>query len=214
MDYLELYRRYGAMLQTGGSDQWGNLTAGVDLIRRVEGVIRPCPGDAARHARGRHQVRQDRDRGHLPGPGDDLALRLLPVLPQPGRCGRRPAPQGLQLPLPRGDHALASGRRRARRRRARRSRSWRVSSPHWSTATTRRRQAVAASEALFGRATCTRSTSGALAAAARGAAHDPAISRRDASGPGAAVATGLAQSRGRRAPHRRRRAVPTSTTGA
>jgi tyrosyl-tRNA synthetase len=38
MDYLELYRRYGCTLQTGGSDQWGNLVAGVDLIRRVEGA--------------------------------------------------------------------------------------------------------------------------------------------------------------------------------
>ena len=38
LDYLELFRRYGTILQTGGSDQWGNLTAGVDLIRRVEGV--------------------------------------------------------------------------------------------------------------------------------------------------------------------------------
>ncbi|WP_242894280.1 tyrosine--tRNA ligase [Actinomadura litoris] len=37
MDFLELYRRYGCVLQTGGSDQWGNLTAGADLIRRVEG---------------------------------------------------------------------------------------------------------------------------------------------------------------------------------
>lgn len=37
MDYLELHRRYGCVLQTGGSDQWGNLTAGVDLIRRVAG---------------------------------------------------------------------------------------------------------------------------------------------------------------------------------
>jgi tyrosyl-tRNA synthetase len=36
MDYLELYRRYGCALQTGGSDQWGNLTAGTDLIHRVE----------------------------------------------------------------------------------------------------------------------------------------------------------------------------------
>ena len=36
MDYLELFRRHGCVLQTGGSDQWGNLTAGVDLIRRVE----------------------------------------------------------------------------------------------------------------------------------------------------------------------------------
>lgn len=36
MDYLELHRRYGCVLQTGGSDQWGNLTSGVDLIHRVE----------------------------------------------------------------------------------------------------------------------------------------------------------------------------------
>ncbi len=38
MDYLELYRSYGCVLQTGGSDQWGNLTSGIDLIHRVEGV--------------------------------------------------------------------------------------------------------------------------------------------------------------------------------
>ena len=38
LDYRELYRRYGCTLQTGGSDQWGNITAGVDLIRRSEGV--------------------------------------------------------------------------------------------------------------------------------------------------------------------------------
>jgi tyrosyl-tRNA synthetase len=37
MDYLELFRRYGCRLQTGGSDQWGNLTSGTDLIRRVTG---------------------------------------------------------------------------------------------------------------------------------------------------------------------------------
>ena len=37
-DYLELYRRYGCTLQLGGSDQWGNLVSGVDLIGRVEGA--------------------------------------------------------------------------------------------------------------------------------------------------------------------------------
>jgi tyrosyl-tRNA synthetase len=36
MDYLELFRRYGCRLQTGGSDQFGNIVAGVDLVRRVE----------------------------------------------------------------------------------------------------------------------------------------------------------------------------------
>ncbi|MEV0795749.1 tyrosine--tRNA ligase [Kribbella sp. NPDC050459] len=36
LDFLELYRRHNCTLQTGGSDQWGNLTAGVELIRRTE----------------------------------------------------------------------------------------------------------------------------------------------------------------------------------
>ncbi|MEZ5780027.1 MAG: tyrosine--tRNA ligase [Paracoccaceae bacterium] len=37
-DFLELNRRYGCLLQMGGSDQWGNIVSGVDLIRRVEGI--------------------------------------------------------------------------------------------------------------------------------------------------------------------------------
>ncbi len=37
-DFLELYRRHGCILQMGGSDQWGNIVSGADLIRRVEGV--------------------------------------------------------------------------------------------------------------------------------------------------------------------------------
>ncbi len=36
-DYLELSRRNDCLLQIGGSDQWGNIVAGIDLIRRVEG---------------------------------------------------------------------------------------------------------------------------------------------------------------------------------
>jgi tyrosyl-tRNA synthetase len=36
LDYLHLYRTYGCTLQTGGADQWGNLTAGSDLINRAE----------------------------------------------------------------------------------------------------------------------------------------------------------------------------------
>jgi tyrosyl-tRNA synthetase len=38
LDFLELFRRYNCVLQTGGSDQWGNLTSGTDLIRKVEGA--------------------------------------------------------------------------------------------------------------------------------------------------------------------------------
>jgi len=37
-DFLELYRRKGCLLQIGGDDQWGNIVAGVELIRRVEGA--------------------------------------------------------------------------------------------------------------------------------------------------------------------------------
>ena len=38
LDYLNLYRDHGCTLQTGGSDQWGNLTSGTELIRKVEGA--------------------------------------------------------------------------------------------------------------------------------------------------------------------------------
>src|SRR5215208_4138815 len=37
-DFLELNQRYGATLQMGGSDQWGNITAGIELIRRTVGA--------------------------------------------------------------------------------------------------------------------------------------------------------------------------------
>ena len=38
MDYLQLFRSHGCTLQFGGSDQWGNITAGVELIRRADGA--------------------------------------------------------------------------------------------------------------------------------------------------------------------------------
>ena len=36
-DFLELFRRHGCRLQSGASDQWGNIVSGVDLVRRIEG---------------------------------------------------------------------------------------------------------------------------------------------------------------------------------
>jgi tyrosyl-tRNA synthetase len=36
-DFLHVFRKYGCVLQAGGNDQWGNILAGVDLVRRVEG---------------------------------------------------------------------------------------------------------------------------------------------------------------------------------
>lgn len=38
-DYLQLYRAHGCRLQIGGSDQWGNIVGGVDLVRRVEAAV-------------------------------------------------------------------------------------------------------------------------------------------------------------------------------
>ena len=38
LDFRELYRLYDCVLQTGGSDQWGNLTSGIDLIKRSDGA--------------------------------------------------------------------------------------------------------------------------------------------------------------------------------
>lgn len=37
-DYLQLYKRHGCRLQVGGDDQWGNIVAGIELIRRTEGT--------------------------------------------------------------------------------------------------------------------------------------------------------------------------------
>ncbi|MFW5471671.1 tyrosine--tRNA ligase [Knoellia sp. CPCC 206450] len=52
LDFLELFRTHGCTLQTGGQDQWGNLTAGSDLIHKVEGesvhlLTTPLVTDAA-----------------------------------------------------------------------------------------------------------------------------------------------------------------------
>jgi tyrosyl-tRNA synthetase len=46
LDFRQLYLDYGCVLQTGGSDQWGNLTSGVDLIKRAEGATVHAIGTA------------------------------------------------------------------------------------------------------------------------------------------------------------------------
>ena len=48
-DFLHLYRSYGVELQCGGADQWGNITAGLELIRRVEGPRRRGVGAELAH---------------------------------------------------------------------------------------------------------------------------------------------------------------------
>ena len=59
-DFLELRRRHGVTLQMGGSDQWGNITAGIELIRRTTGIEAHAITSAAGDDVGRNEVRQDR----------------------------------------------------------------------------------------------------------------------------------------------------------
>ena len=108
MDYLELFRNYGCTLQFGGSDQWGNITAGVELIRRVEGARVHALGHALAHQGRRHEVRKDRERNHLARPGDDFAVRLPSVLlERRGRKGHR-VPQGIQRTQPGRDRGAGA----------------------------------------------------------------------------------------------------------
>ena len=59
-DFLELNRRYGCVLQMGGSDQWGNIVNGIDLTRRVLDARDLRPDLAAADHLGRAQDGQDR----------------------------------------------------------------------------------------------------------------------------------------------------------
>ena len=108
LDYLQLYRDFGCTLQTGGNDQWGNLTAGSDLIHRVEGAsVHLLTTPLLTDSLGR-EVRQERGQRHLAVRRDDQPVRLLPVLAQRrGRLGAHPA-AGVHRP-----HARRAGRARA-----------------------------------------------------------------------------------------------------
>ena len=44
IDFLKMYEQYGVTLQVGGQDQWGNITAGLELIRKIHGVDVKCYG--------------------------------------------------------------------------------------------------------------------------------------------------------------------------
>ena len=64
-DFHWLYRNMACEMQVGGSDQWGNITAGVDLVRRRESVHLHALTVPADHQGRRHEVRQDGRWGHL-----------------------------------------------------------------------------------------------------------------------------------------------------
>ena len=79
-DFLWLHEHEGCELQIGGSDQWGNITAGIDLIRRRTAAPRARSELPAAAALRRAEVRQERDGRRVARCRAHLALRLLPVL--------------------------------------------------------------------------------------------------------------------------------------
>ena len=107
MDFLNLYRDHGVTLQHGGSDQWGNITGGVELIRRAAGGhAHAFATPLVTKADGTKYGKTEAGALWLDA-ADDVAVRLLPVLAQRrGRPGRGDA-EDLHLPAA-----------------ARRSRSW------------------------------------------------------------------------------------------
>ena len=113
-DYLQLFRRDGCRLQIGGSDQWGNIVGGVELIRRVEG--------ATVHALTTPLVTDSEGRkfGKSTGGGN---IWLDPSMTSPyawyqyfvnvADADVGPLPADVHVPRPRGDRGAGEGRRRA-----------------------------------------------------------------------------------------------------
>ena len=90
-DFLRLHLDHGCDLQIGGSDQWGNITMGIELIRKVVPGRGVGPDHAARPQGRRDQVRQDRERHGLARPQAHQPLCHVPVLLQLDRRHGRAA---------------------------------------------------------------------------------------------------------------------------
>ena len=113
-DFQHLHRELGCELQMGGADQWGNITAGLELIRRTS---EPRDGWVAQRVRAgvpaaaRAVGRQVREVGErrlrLAPPRRDVAVRVLPALAEHGR------PRHLDLPAL--VHAVRAGADRGAR---------------------------------------------------------------------------------------------------
>ena len=139
-DFRWLYEHHDVELQMGGSDQWGNITAGIDLIRRTPRQGRPRPHLAPPDQGRRRQDGQVGRRRGLARPGQDQPVPVPPV-PDPDR--RR---AGRPLPAATSACAPSARSRRCSRPTPRRpsgawpSGPWPTSSPSWSTARRRPRR--------------------------------------------------------------------------
>ena len=149
-DYRWLHEHHGCELQIGGSDQWGNILAGVDLIRRRHGAAVHAPLLAADHRGRRHQVRQDHRCPGLARPRAHVAVRVLPALDQ-HRRRRAAAVAGAVHPPARGRRWTACWRSTPPSRGAGGpSGCWRARSPRSCTGRRRPTAAEQASDVLFG----------------------------------------------------------------
>ena len=216
-DYLHLYRTHGCRLQIGGSDQWGNIVGGVELVRRVDGAHRARAHHAAGHRQRGPQVRQvDGRRQHLARPGDDLAVRLVPVLRQRGRRRRGPVPAAVHVPDAR--RRSRSWRRPSRNVRSERAGQRRLAAELTTLVHGRHQteQVIAASTALFGRGDLRELDAGTLDAALAEVPTATASARRPARRSWTScVATGLVREpRGRAAGRERGRGVREQRQGA
>ena len=93
-DFRHLYEHEGVELQAGGSDQWGNIVAGVDLIRRATGRPAPRADAPADHEGRRHQVRQDASGapcGSIPAQTSPYQFRQFWMQVDDAMVGRVPA---------------------------------------------------------------------------------------------------------------------------
>ena len=213
-DYVELHQRYGCTLQIGGSDQWGNIIAGVRLVRQKLGATVHALTVAAGDRLRRQEVRQvDRRRQPLARPGDDQPVCLVPVLLQHRRRRRDPLPAVVHLPVAPTSSPSWRRRRPSGRTNARPSGGWPRNSPRWCTGRRRRIAVELASQALFGRGELAGLDEPTLAAALREAASVAEL-RPGAPGRHHRPAGGQRAGRRARAPRGARspRAVSTSTT--
>ncbi|MCJ8506003.1 tyrosine--tRNA ligase [Kocuria flava] len=193
LDYLYLYRDHGCTLQTGGSDQWGNLTSGTELIRKVEGT--------AVHAIGTPLITNSD--GTKFGKSEGNAVWLDPELTSPYafyqfwlNTADADVVDRLKvftfLTRARIEELAEQVRDAPFRREAQKVLAWEVCSLVHGTAATE--QAVAASEAVFGKGELAGLDEPTLAAVA---AELPSVvvGREELSVVDLLVATGLAESR-------------------
>jgi tyrosyl-tRNA synthetase len=104
-DFLKLFDDFNCTVQMGGSDQWGNIVAGIDLIRRRARRQGAWPCHSADYDSVGNEVRKDRGRGRLARCKADVAIPLLSVLVEyrRQRCGD--VPSLLHVPRPSLDRA-------------------------------------------------------------------------------------------------------------